>query len=51
MLNEKKVSRYSPCSESAIFIFGWVLVYVGSSVNKATADFYADINRELIRKK
>ena len=55
LLNEKKVSRYTPSnlglwtsvsSESAILIFGRVLACAGSGVNKVTDDFGADIKRE-----
>ena len=60
MLNEKKVSKYTPSNlgprtrgsaESSILIFGWVLACAGSGVNKVTDDSGADINRELTRKK
>ena len=36
---------------SEILIFGWVLVYIGSGVNRVTVDFGADINNELSRRK
>ena len=58
MLNEKKVSRYTPSifclwtrgiSESEIFV--WVLACAGSGVNKVTDDFGVDIKNELSRKK
>ena len=53
-------SRYTPSifvlrtrgsSGSAILIFGWILAYAGSDVNKITDDFGADINSELTHKK
>ena len=59
LLNEKKVSRYTPSnlglrtsgiSESAILIFGWVLACAGSGVNKVTDDFGADIKSEFSRR-
>ena len=59
-VNEQKVSRYTPGilglrtrggSESVILIFGWVLAWTWSGVNKITVDFGADINSALIRKK
>ena len=55
MLNEKKVSRYTPSilglrtrasSESAILIFGRVLACAWSGVNKVTDDFGTDINSQ-----
>ena len=55
LLNEKKVSRYTPSnlglqtsgsSESSIFNFGWVLACAGSGVNKVTDYFGADIKSE-----
>ena len=57
MLNENK---YTPSNfgvrtrgsyESSILIFGWVLAFARSGVNKVTDDFGADINSELTRKK
>ena len=60
VLNEKKISKYSPSnfgmrtrgsSESSILIFGWILAFAGSGVNKVTNNFDADINSELTRKK
>ena len=59
LLNEKKVSRYTPSnlglrtsgiSESAILIFRWVLACAGSGVNKVTYDFGADIKSEFSRR-
>ena len=58
LLNEKKVSRYTPSnlglrtsgiSESAILI-GRVLACAGSGVNKVTDDFGADIKSEFSRR-
>ena len=60
ILNEKNVSRYTPSSfglrtrgssASEILIFGFVLAYIGSGVNRVTVDFDADINAELSRMK
>ena len=60
MLSVKEISRYTPSifgwptsgsSESGILVYRWVLVCVGSGVNKVTADFGADINNELTCKK
>ena len=58
LLNEKKVSRYSPSNlglrtsgtyESAILIFGRVMAYARSGVYKVTDDFGDDIKSEFSR--
>ena len=42
--------RTSGSSESPILIFGRVLAYAGSGINKVTGDFGADIKSEFSRR-
>ena len=55
LLYDSEVSMWTPkifghwtsSCESSMSIFGWVLVWCVSGVNKVTDDFGAEINREL----